>query len=92
MNDDYQYLLAEAEMGEHAQKWVESQIGQYVLGCAHEEIESLRTQLETETDIDKIRQHQMAIASRRHTVRWLTTAIKAGNVAMETIETGNSED
>ena len=89
-----QELVAEYSLGDEARIFIESELGQYLAGCADAEIESYRNKLETveATDDKAIRQMQTEIASRKHAFRWLVDCINAGKLAGENLEQIEVED
>jgi hypothetical protein len=82
-------LLAEAQIGQEAEDWINSQIGQYVVGCANQEINDCMEQLKwVDPDDSKlIRDLQLRIASRELAVRWIMEIIDRGNDAFQMLNT-----
>jgi len=85
-------LADDYEIGEHAQEFMRSALGQYLGRQAQSEIESLRDNLETEQDLDKIRELQLEIAARRLCFRWIKEAIDKGQNAGEQLQLAQTED
>jgi hypothetical protein len=92
MADQVDIMLAEYEMGEHAQRFIDSPIGQYVVRRCLDEIESFRNDLEIEQDETKIRELQREIAARRLSLGWIKQAIDQGHVAGQQLELTQTED
>lgn len=85
-------LEAEYQLGEAAESFISSDVGQHVVRCSIREIESFRDQLEKETDFTKIKQLQNEIMARRMAIYWLKTTIDEGFAAGQNIQVITSED
>jgi hypothetical protein len=79
MNDE-EGLIAEAEIGDEARKFVESELGKTLLGMAHQEILMAQEALEKidPSEIEKIRELQNQAKIARHFEQWLGELITKG--------------
>jgi len=89
---EFNRLATDYEMGEHAQEFMKSALGRYLGNQAQSEIDALRDNLETEQEIDKIREIQLEIAARRLCFRWIKEAIDNGHIAGEQLQLAQTED
>lgn len=85
-------LIAEYELGDKAKDFLNSDLGQYLVGCAYQEIEAFRDKLEETIDSEKYLIIQTKIKARRLAIEWITAAINTGENAGATIQSINSED
>lgn len=78
-------LIAEAEIGDEARRFVESDLGKTLLGMADQEIKAAQADLETvdPSDTEKIRALQNKAAVARHFEEWLVELIDRGSNALE---------
>ena len=78
-------LIAQAEIGEQAKKFVESDLGQCLIGMAQQEIQVAKDALaETDPDDSKaIRKLQNDIKVAAYFEQWLAELISNGNNAMQ---------
>ena len=78
-------LGAEAEIGEAARAFMESELGRTLLGIAEQEAEAARLQLETVDPDDKkaILKLQNQAALGRMFKQWLNELYEKGNTALE---------
>ena len=87
------HLVAEAELGEAARNFVDSELGQCVLGMAKQQIEEARSELE---DVDPDDAKQVTSAQNKAKLarmfnQWLVELIDNGNAAMEQYKHGTQE-
>ena len=82
-------LIAEAQIGQEAEDWLNSQIGQYIVGCANQDIRDAMDQLKRADPDDSkmIRDLQLKISSRELAVRWIMEIIDRGNDAFQQLNT-----
>lgn len=86
-------LEAIITIGSEAKKFIKSDLGQYVLGCARQEIEELTETLkDPETPLDKVNDLRMQIRARESAVEWLAEAIQQADNAFSQLEIANAED
>lgn len=87
--------FAQAQLGEEAIQFLHSNLGRYLHGCAQQEVEALRDELE-KIDPDrrlsffsrrKLRRLQKEAQAARYFMRWLAEAIQQGNYAFNQLET-----
>jgi len=81
MNDE---LIAEAEIGDKAREFVESELGKTLLGMAKQEVALAQEALEIvePTDIEKIRALQNQAKIARYFEQWLAELISKGENAL----------
>jgi hypothetical protein len=79
-----QELIAQAEIGEEARKFVESDLGKCVLGMAEQEaLAAMEELVSTDPgDWKKIARLQMQIQSARNFEKWLAELIDEGDNAI----------
>lgn len=77
-------LIAEAEIGDAARKFVESELGKTLLGMAQQEIALAQEALETvdPTNIEKVRALQNQAKVGRNFEQWLAELISKGENAL----------
>ena len=78
-------LAAEAEIGDAAKVFMESELGRTILGMAEQESEVARIGLETvdPSNLKEITRLQNQAALGRMFKQWLEELIEKGNVALE---------
>lgn len=78
-------LLAEAELGEEARRFVEGQLGTCLIGMARQEAEAAKERLASVDPEDKkqITQLQNQVWLGRQFEAWLAELITKGNEALE---------
>lgn len=81
-------LVAEIDLGQQAKEFVESDLGRYIIGCAHQEIISAQAALKTALPWRrrKIQELQNRIWRAESLLLWLRDLIEAGRSAGQTIE------
>lgn len=86
-------LEALITIGVEARKFIESELGEYVLGCARQEINELIEELkDTQTPLDKTTDLRLEIKTRERAIEWLAEAIQQADNAYSQLEIANSED
>jgi len=90
MNDD---LIASAEIGEEARRFVESELGMCIIGMAEQDKQLALEQLGTinPTDEDGIRELQNKVKLGTMFEQWLVELIDKGNAAMQVFKQQNEE-
>ena len=85
-------LIAEALIGEDAEKFVKSELGQVILGFAQQEVDSARDALEKAdpAEIEAIRQLQFKARFGREFQAWLIELIERGAEARKVIKDESS--
>lgn len=80
-------LIAEAELGEQAEAFMESDLGRYFVGCCDQEIESAQERLKVADPENArvIRQLQNDIWRAESAKRWFAELIAAGKTAIEVL-------
>ena len=93
MTESEQALIAEAEIGDEARRFTESELGKTLLGMADQEIRAAQEELETvdPTDTKRITALQNQAKTGRHFKDWLTELIDRGNSALEAWRQNNGE-
>ncbi len=83
MTDDDE-LIAEAEIGDEARKFVESDLGKTLLGMAQQEVAKAQEELETvdPSDTKKVVALQNQAKNGRNFETWLTELISKGEQAL----------
>lgn len=78
-------LIAEAELGDEAKKFIESDLGKCLLGMAQQEVALAQEALETvvPTDVEKIRTLQNQAKLGRQFEQWLLELLDKGESALE---------
>lgn len=78
-------LIAEAELGEEARNFVESDLGKTLIGMAEQETMAAQIALETvlPTDTEQIRRLQNKAMLGRYFRQWLIELIDKGQSALE---------
>lgn len=85
MNQEHKELIGSYDFGEQCTKFLESEVGRYLLNRALTEIEAYHLQMEDKTeDIEECR---VDIRARRLMFNWINEAIVAGEQAGEMLET-----
>lgn len=81
-------LIAEAEIGEEARRFLESDIGRLIVGRAQQDIDSAVYELKNANprDPDKITELQNQIWRGESIISWIAEAIEAGNEALKQYE------
>jgi hypothetical protein len=81
-------LIAQAEVGEEAKKFLESDLGKILVGLATQEADLAREKLETVDPKDeaKIRELQFQIKFGRSFERWLNDLVSDGDNAFQTLQ------
>lgn len=88
-----QQLEALVSIGVEAKRFIESELGKYVMGCARQEIEELTEELkDTDTPLDRTTALRQEIKTREKAVEWLAESIQQADMAYQQLETANSED
>jgi hypothetical protein len=79
-------LIAEAELGDAARNFVESELGRCVLSMAKQEIDAAHLDLEktSPSNTEEITRLQNHIKVARWFEQWLAELIDKGNAALET--------
>lgn len=77
-------LIAEAEIGDEARKFVESDLGKTLLGMAQQEVVMAQEALETvdPSDTKKITHLQNQAQNGRNFEKWLTELVSKGEQAL----------
>lgn len=77
-------LIAEAHIGDEAEKFVKSELGETILGMAEQEIAALHLELETVYPADylKIDEIQEKIRRHRQFNAWLKELVQKGQAAI----------
>jgi len=91
IDDRERMLFAEAQLGEDVITWLNTPVGQYVRGCALQEIEKLRDELEECNPNSifgrrKIRRLQVDAKAARLVLQWLNEAIQNGENAYQNLK------
>lgn len=83
MSDDDE-LIAEAEIGEDARKFVESDLGKILLGMAQQQVAAAQEELETvdPSDTKKVVTLQNQAKNGRNFEAWLAELISKGEQAL----------
>lgn len=78
-------LIAEAEIGEEARKFLESDLGKVLVGFAEQEVLSAQIALETVSpnDANAVQSLQFQAKFGRSFKGWLGELVSRGNAAME---------
>ena len=78
-------LIAEAEMGEEARKFLAGDLGKCLVGLAHQEVELAQEALETvsPTDTEAIRDLQFKARFGRQFEGWLRSLVADGDNAIQ---------
>lgn len=86
-------LVAEAEIGDEARKFIESELGKTLLGMAEQEIAMAQEKLETidPTATEEIRGLQNQAKVARHFQQWITELISKGENAITVWRDNNAE-
>jgi hypothetical protein len=94
MNGESDLALAEARFGIEVEQFLNSQIGQYLIGRAEiDEREALESLGEVDPeDTKSIRQAQFKLQVARSVPRWIQDAIQSGRIAQATIEVEDSHE
>lgn len=94
MSEQDDILIAEAEIGEEARKFIESDLGRCILGIAKQEAqEALEKLAETlPTDIEGIMELQGAVKMCRAFEQWLIELISKGENAVEIWKNGQTDE
>jgi hypothetical protein len=81
---DTDELIATAELGDEAKRFLESDLGKCLLGMAQQEVESAREALETTSPMDylKVRELQNQAWLGRHFNQWLLELLHKGEAAL----------
>jgi hypothetical protein len=81
-------LVAEIDMGQQAREFVESDLGRYLVGCAHQEILDAQRALKRVLPWRRrrIQELQNRIWRAESLLLWLRSLIEAGKSAGQTIE------
>jgi len=81
-------LVAEVDLGQQAREFAESELGRYVVGCAHQEIADAHRALKTcaAWRRRRIQELQNRIWRAESLLLWLRDLIEAGRSAGQTIE------
>jgi len=82
-------LIAEAQVGQEAEDWLNSELGRYAVGCANQDIQEAMDQLKRvdPDDSKMIRDLQLKITSRELAIRWIMEMIDRGNDAFQQLNT-----
>ena len=86
-----QEYFAQAKIGEEIRQFLSSTTGRYLHGCARQELEDVRTELE-KCNIDslfgrrKVKRLQVKAESARNFMRWLAEAMMEGDNAFRELE------
>lgn len=92
MNQEEQ-LEAIIAIGFEAKKFIESDLGQYIRGCAIQEIDELTEKLKhPDTPLAAVDLLRMQIKCREKAVEWLAEAIQNADNAYSQLEIANAED
>lgn len=89
MEDDPTHTLyAEAIMGKDAEAFLKSELGQYITGCAQQEIDEALEELKSVDpgDSKAIRTLQNKIKVAERVPKWLTEVINTGKNAIELLD------
>ena len=86
-------LVAEAEIGDEARRFVESDLGKCVLGMAEQEAVMAQEKLSDidPTKIEEVRKLQNVVWRARQFEDWLTELISRGENAMEVYKHGTQK-
>ena len=93
VSESSEELIAEAEIGEEARKFLESDLGKTLLGMAQQEILVAQEELETvdPANTEKIRHLQNQAKIARNFESWLTELITKGENAIVLWRQNNAE-
>ena len=100
VNDQERQYFAQAQLGEQVYQFLHSPTGRYLHGCAKQEINALRDELER-CDLDtrlgrwwagrKIRKLQRKAAAARYFMQWCAEAINNGEFAYQHLTQQNQD-
>ena len=83
---DKRDLYIRAALGDRAEKFFASEIGQYVIERSFTEIAELHKQFEETIDTEKWKEINLKIRIARKALGWLNDAINDGRMAFQQIE------
>ena len=81
-------LIAQAELGEEARKFLESDLGKVLLGLAQQQVDAALDDLGkvSPTDVEKIRDLQSQVKVGRWFGQWLKELLSDGENAIQTYQ------
>lgn len=87
-------LIAEAELGEEARNFLKGNLGQWLIGCAEQEIQSAHEDLENvkPTEKEKIRELQNQAWRARSFSKWLVELVSRGENAIQSYKQQQQRD
>ena len=85
MSDTLKQMVAEAEIGEQARMFVESELGKVLIGMARQEVEVAMLDFDEADTSDKAKIDEIKLRMRfgRRFEAWLCELITKGNEALE---------
>ena len=86
-------LIAEAELGEEARSFLESDLGKCILGMAKQEVALAQEALETVSPLDSesIMELQQRAKLYRNFEQWLNELLDKGQTALEVFRDGQTD-
>ena len=86
-------LLAEVHLGEDAAQFIKSDLGRYVIGRANQEIKIASEELKKVYwwRKNRIKYLQNKVARAENTKMWLVECLNAGQIALQTLESRQTE-
>lgn len=81
-------LIAEVDMGMQARQFCESDLGRYIIGCAHQEIADAQRELKGTSPwrFWKVQELQNKIWRAESLLLWLRDLIQSGYAANQTVQ------
>ena len=88
--NDLEQMSAEAEIGEEARKFLESDLGKCLCGMAKQEVDAAVLEFDQidPGDIKKIRELQLRVKFGLSFQNWLVELFEKGNEAMQAFQQG----
>jgi hypothetical protein len=91
LDDRERMFFAQASLGENAVQFLHSDVGRYLHGCAKQEVETLRDELETVNlhsffGRRKLKKLQMKAQAARYFMQWMAECIQDGEAAYHQLE------
>lgn len=96
VDDREREYFAQASLGEDVRGFLVSPVGRYLHGCAQQEVDALRDELEKVNPDSfwgkrKLRKLQQRAAAARYFMTWCAEAIQTGEMAYRQLEEYRSE-
>lgn len=87
-------LVAEADLGNQTIEWLRSELGRYIVGCAHQEIADAQAQLATTLPWRRrrIQELQNRVWRARTLLSWLRELLLSGHQATRILTEAESDD